>query len=414
MDKSKQATNNPPPKPNARPEYPFFSPGPTAKRPGWTVAHLEEDGIFGELKSRSHRSAVGRHALNETLRLTREILHIPAGHEMVIVGGSDTGAVEAAIWNFLGPRPVTSAVWDRFAEDWSGDVENLLKNPMLAPYGDANGQKFTRIAAETGTMPPFAKINFDHDVVFAWNSTTTGVQPKNGDWIPAGRGGLTLCDATSSVFVDDLPWDKLDITCFSWQKGLGSEAQHGTLVLSPRAIERLKNWTPVWVVPKLFQLKTGDVINPNIFKGEIKNTPSMMAVADYLDALHWARDFGGMPALQAQVMRNYQAVKKWVDACDYLDFTCRDESIRSPQSLCLAFTAPWFTKLDEAKQRDFCQKIHNLVGEAKAGYDFSSYPSVTPPGLRFWGGPTIRTADLQAVLPWIDWAVAVARQEMAI
>ena len=241
-----------------------------------------------------------------------------------------------------------------------------------------------------------------------------GVQPKNGDWIPAKRGGLTICDATSSIFIDDLPWDKLDITSFSWQKGLGSEAQHGMLVLSPRARERLQNWTPVWAVPKLFQLKAKAGINPSIFQGEIYNTPSLMAVADNLAALRWAEALGGMPALRAQVARNYQTVKEWIDPCDYLDFACQDESQRSLQSLCLVFTAPWFTALTLPEQQAFCQKIIDLLGAEKAAYDFNSFPAITPPGLRFWAGPTVQTEDLHAVLPWIDWAVNSLRQSSGL
>ncbi|MDI9349559.1 MAG: phosphoserine transaminase [Candidatus Symbiobacter sp.] len=406
------------PKPNRRPDRPFFCSGPTAKHPGWTVAHLDQGGIFGTLNSRSHRSAVGREALGQAVALTRRVLRIPAGHELVIVGGSDTGAIEAAVWNLLGALPVTVAIWDRFAEDWSNEIEGLLKTPLLTefgtPHGQKLGQKFTRLQAAFGTMPELNNIDFSGDVVFAWNSTTTGVQPQNGDWIPTARAGLTICDATSSVFIDDLPWDKLDVTSFSWQKGLGSEAQHGMLALSPRALKRLQDWSPVWAVPKLFQLKAKTGINPAIFKGEIHNTPSLLTVADYLDSLHWAESVGGLDALRRRVEENYQVVRAWVASCDYLDFACRDEAIRSPQSLCLVFTAAWFTRLLPATQREFCQKIYDLVASETAGYDFNSYPTITPPGLRFWAGPTVHPSDLQAVLPWIDWAVAVARQELQI
>ena len=376
-------------RPAVRPARPFFSSGPCAKRPGWTIETLN-DALLG----RSHRSKPGKAKLQEAIDRTRSVLGVPEDYRIGIVPASDTGAVEMAMWSLLGPRAVDLFAWESFGEDWVTDaVKQLkLKDTQL-------------IKAGYGELPDLTAYNPKHDTVFLWNGTTSGVRVPNGDWIADDREGLTICDATSAAFAMDLAWNKLDAVTFSWQKVLGGEAAHGILVLSPRAVERLESYTPAWPLPKIFRMTKAGKINEGIFKGETINTPSMLAVEDYLDALKWAEGLGGLKGLMARADRNLAVMANYVAQSDWLDFLAADPATRSNTSVCLKITDPWFTALDAEAQAAAAKKIATLLDTEGVALDIASYRAA-PPGLRIWCGATVETADLEALTPWLDWAWA--------
>lgn len=378
-------------KPALRPANPNFSSGPCAKRPGWSV-----DVLRPALLGRSHRSPEGKARLNEVIERTRAILGIPQDYRIGIVPASDTGAVEMAMWSMLGARPVDMLAWESFGKGWVTDAAKYLKLDDMrlieAPYGE---------------LPDLALADPAHDIVFTWNGTTSGVRVPGGDWIDSRRGGLTLCDATSAVFAMDLPWDRLDVTTWSWQKALGGEAQHGMLVLSPRAVERLESYQPPWPLPKLFRLTKNGALLEGVFEGETINTPSMLCVEDALDALRWAEGIGGLPAMIARSEANLAAMAGWVEDSAEFRFLAEDPAIRSCTSICLVFADPEVAGLPEAVQRDFAKSIAGLLAAEGVAFDIAAYRD-TPPGLRVWGGSTVETADISALLPWLDWAYGEA------
>ncbi len=375
-------------RPAVRPANPRFSSGPCTKPKGWGL-DLLSDAALG----RSHRAKIGKGKLKAALDLTREVLGIPADYRIGIVPASDTGAVEMALWSLLGARGVTVLAWESFGKGWATDVEKQLKlNPTVlsAPYGE---------------LPDLGAVNFDDDVVFTWNGTTSGVRVPNGDWIADDRKGLTICDATSAAFAQALPWDKLDVATFSWQKVLGGEAAHGMLILGPRAVERLESYTPPWPLPKIFRLTKGGRLIEGIFEGATINTPSMLAVEDYLVALDWAIARGGLPALIAKADANQQVIADFVATRDWVDFLPVDRATRSNTSVCLKIVDPVVTALDADRQAAFAKALAARLEEAGAAFDIGSYRDA-PPGLRIWTGGTVEADDLKALLPWLDWAFA--------
>ena len=374
-------------KPTNKPENPFFSSGPCSKRPGWSLNNLDQ-----ALLGRSHRSKAGKQKLAEAIDRTRDILKIPEGYRIGIVPASDTGAVEIAMWSLLGERGVDLLAWESFGSGWINDVVNQLQ------LKDVN-----RLEADYGQLPDLDKVNCDHDVVFLWNGTTSGVKVPNGDWISDDRKGLTICDATSAAFAMDLPWKKLDVVTYSWQKVLGGEAAHGMLILSPRAIERLESWTPPWPMPKLFRLTKGGKLNEGIFKGLTINTPSMLCVEDYIDALKWAESESGVSGLIERSQNSLKTIENWVEKTDWVDFLAEDPETRSNTSVCLKIIDPWFTKMSADQQAETIKKVVALVEEEGAGFDFGSYADA-PPGLRIWCGATVESSDVELLMPWIEWA----------
>ena len=383
-------------KPNIHPQNPNFSSGPCAKRPGYSL-----DALKGALLGRSHRASAPKAKLNEVITRSRAILGIPADWRVGIVPASDTGAVEMALWNLLGARGVDVLAWESFGQGWVTDITKQLKLPdtraITAPYGE---------------LPDLTQVNWSRDVVFTWNGTTSGVRVPNGDWIPADRAGLTICDATSAAFAMALPWDKLDVVTWSWQKVLGGEAAHGMLALSPRAVERLLTYKPAWPLPKIFRLLSGGKLIEGIFVGETINTPSMLCVEDALDSLQWAASIGGLPATIARCEANLKTVADWVARTPWIDFLARDPATRSTTAIQLVFTAPWFTALDQAAQMAASRRITALVEKEGAGYDFAAHRD-SGPGLRIWGGATVETSDIAALLPWIEWAFSHVAAEHA-
>ncbi|MAY86094.1 MAG: phosphoserine transaminase [Pseudooceanicola sp.] len=368
-------------KPATRPANPRFSSGPCAKPPAFALEKLAHAPL-----GRSHRAAVGKDKLKAAIETTREILGVPADYRIGIVPASDTGAFEMAMWNLLGERPAEMLAWESFGAGWVTDVVKQLKIEAEVK------------TAEYGEIVDLAGVDFDKDVCFTWNGTTSGVRVANGDAIPADRAGLTLCDATSAAFAMDLPWDKLDVTTFSWQKVLGGEAAHGMLILSPRAVERLESYTPAWPLPKIFRLTKGGKLIEGVFKGETINTPSMLAVEDYLLALDWARDVGGLKGLIARADANTAAVSDFVAAHDWIDFLATDPATRSNTSVCLKFT--------DARIADgaaFAKAVAKRMEVENAALDVGAYRDA-PPGLRIWCGSTVETADIQAMVPWLEWA----------
>jgi phosphoserine aminotransferase len=373
--------------PAVRPARPFFSSGPCAKRPGWTPEALN-----GALLGRSHRSKPGKAKLKDAIDRTKTLLGIPADYRVGIVPASDTGAVEMALWSLLGPRPVDCFAWESFGEDWVTDTIKQLKI------------KDSRILkADYGALPDLTRADPKHDIVFLWNGTTSGVRVPDADWISAAREGLTICDATSAAFAMDLPWDKLDVVTFSWQKVLGGEAAHGMLVLSPRAVARLESYTPPWPMPKIFRMTKGGKIVDGIFEGETINTPSMLALEDYLDALTWAEGLGGLKALIGRSQDNLGVLDRWVRTSDWAAFLAQEQGSRSNTSVCLKIVDPWFKSLGEDAQADAAKKIATLLEKEGVAYDVAGYRSA-PPGLRIWCGATVDKADLEALTPWLDWA----------
>ncbi|WP_448189462.1 phosphoserine transaminase [Azospirillum sp. sgz301742] len=382
-------------KPSVRPNVPNFSSGPCAKRPGWALDALK-DACLG----RSHRSKPGKAKLQQVIDLSKEILGIPADYRLGIVPASDTGAVEMALWSLLGARPVDVLVWESFGKDWGTDIAKQIKldaRILQAGYGE---------------IPDLSQADWSRDVVFAWNGTTSGVRVPNGDWIPADRQGLAICDATSAAFAMDLPWDKLDVVTWSWQKVLGGEAAHGMLVLSPRAVERLESYKPAWPMPKIFRMTKDGKINEGIFKGDTINTPSMLAVEDAIDGLVWAKSIGGLPALIKRSEGNLARFAEWQGKTGgWAAFLAKDPAIRSCTSICLTIADPAVTKLDAAGQADFAKKLASLLEKEGVALDVGAYRDA-PPGLRIWGGATVEGADIEALLPWLDWAFATAKAEI--
>ncbi|HYS49238.1 MAG TPA: phosphoserine transaminase [Xanthobacteraceae bacterium] len=382
-------------KPGVRPVVPHFSSGPCAKRPGWNLQALTD-----ALTGRSHRSKVGRAKLKRAIELTRELLGIPAGYRIGIVPASDTGAIEMAMWSMLGARPVTLLTWESFGEGWVTDVVKHLK------LKDA-----TVIRADYGELPDLARVDPATDIVFTWNGTTSGVRVPDARWIAADRAGLTFCDATSAAFAQPLDWTKLDVATFSWQKALGGEAAHGMLVLSPRAVERLETYAPPWPLPKLFRMTKGGKLNEAIFEGETINTPSMLCVEDWLDALAWAKSVGGVPALVARADANARAVAEWVARTPWVDFLAREPRTRSNTSVCLKVVDPLVVSLPLDAQAAFARGMAAALEKEGIAYDIAFYRDA-PPGLRLWCGSTIEASDIEALTPWLDWAFAQGKEAL--
>jgi phosphoserine aminotransferase len=375
-------------KPLVRPRNPHFSSGPCAKRPGWSLQALTDAAL-----ARSHRARIGKAKLKRAIDLTREVLQVPAGHRIGIVPGSDTGAFEMALWSLLGARPVTVLAWESFGEGWVNDV---LKELRLAA---------TVLKAPYGELPDLARVDWSNDVVFTWNGTTSGVRVPDGGFIAADRAGLAICDATSAAFAQSLDWDKLDVATFSWQKALGGEAAHGMLVLSPRAVERLTSYQPPWPLPKLFRLtKTGKLME-GIFEGETINTPSLLCVEDYIDALLWAKSIGGLKALIGRADANAKIVAAWVARTPWVEYLAADPALRSNTSVCLKVVDPAVTALAPDVQAAFAKALAAAVEREGAGYDLGHYRDA-PPGLRIWCGSTVEAADVEALTGWLDWAFA--------
>ena len=382
--------------PAVRPSVPHFSSGPCAKRPGWSPQALK-DGLLG----RSHRSKPGRAKLKRALDLTREILQIPADYRIAIVPASDTGAIEMALWSLLGPRPVTMLAWESFGEGWVTDVVKELKL-----------RDVTVLKAAYGELPDLARADPATDIVFTWNGTTSGVRVANADWIAADRGGLTICDATSAAFAQPLDWGKLDVITFSWQKAVGGEAGHGMLILSPRAVARLETYTPPWPLPKIFRMTKGGKLNEGIFQGETINTPSMLCLEDYLDALDWAKSIGGLPALRARADANTKIIADWVKRARWIDFLAADPAVRSNTSVCLKVVDPAVNRLPADAQAAFVKGIAAALDKEGVAYDIDAYRDA-PAGLRIWCGSTVERADLEALTLWLDWAYAKAKDALA-
>jgi phosphoserine aminotransferase len=382
--------------PAARPLVPHFSSGPCAKRPGWSAQNLNH-AVLG----RSHRSKAGKAKLKRAIDLTREVLQVPADYRIGIVPASDTGAVEMALWSLLGARPVTMLTWESFGEGWVSDVVKDLKlkdvKVLRAAYGE---------------LPDLAAVDPAGDIVFTWNGTTSGVRVPNADWIAADRTGLTICDATSAAFAQALDWGKLDVVTFSWQKALGGEAGHGMLILSPRAVARLESYTPPWPLPKIFRLTKGGKLMEGVFQGETINTPSMLCVEDYLDALEWAKSVGGLGGLRARADANAKAIADWVKRAAWIDFLARDPALRSNTSVCLKVVDPAATRLTADAQAAFVKGIAAALEKEGVAYDIDAYRDA-PTGLRIWCGSTVETSDVETLTLWLDWAYAKAKDALA-
>ena len=373
-------------RPSRRPERPHFSSGPCAKRPGWSASSLATDAL-----GRSHRSALGKARLQEAIDKTRSVLAVPDSHRIGIVPASDTGAYEMAMWTLLGARPVTALAWESFGQGWVTDaVKQLRIEPQV-------------VTAEYGRLPDLAAVDTDTDVLFTWNGTTSGVRVPDGSWIAEGREGLTLCDATSAAFAQDLPWAKLDVVTYSWQKVLGGEGQHGVIVLGPRAVERLESHTPSWPIPKLFRLTKGGKLIEGIFRGETINTPSMLCVEDYLDALAWAEGIGGLSALKERATDNARVLWSWMGERDWVANLAEDPGTRSNTSVCMKIVDPRVTALSEDEQRAFGKAIEKRLASEEVAYDIGAYRDA-PPGLRVWCGATVEKRDVEALTAWLDWA----------
>jgi phosphoserine aminotransferase len=373
--------------PALRPRVPHFSSGPCAKRPGWTPQALA-----GALVGRSHRSAAGKARLRRAIDLTREVLQVPPDHRIAVVPASDTGAVEMALWSLLGARGVDVLAWESFGEGWVADVTRQLRLPDVRV-----------LAAPYGRLPDLGRVDFSRDVVFTWNGTTSGVRVPDGDWIAEDRRGLTICDATSAAFAQALPFARLDVVTFSWQKALGGEAGHGMIVLGPRAVERLERHAPAWPLPKLFRLARDGRVDEALFRGETINTPSMLCVEDYLDALEWARSLGGLAALMARAEANLAAVAAWEAASTWATFLARDPATRSNTSVCLEVVAPAVVALAADARAAFVAAMAGLLEREGVAFDVLGHRDA-PPNVRIWCGATVETSDVTALLPWLDWA----------
>jgi phosphoserine aminotransferase len=382
-------------KPAVRPAVPHFSSGPCAKRPGYSLENLKD-----AVLARSHRSKEGKARLKLAIEKSRAVLGVPADYLIGITAASDTGAFEMAMWSMLGARGVDVLAWESFGKDWATDVVKQLKladvRVMEAAYGE---------------LPDLSKVDCNRDVVFTWNGTTSGVRVPNADWIPENREGLTFCDATSAAFAQELDWPKLDIVTYSWQKVLGGEAQHGMLILSPRAVARLESYSPPWPMPKLFRMTKGGKLNAEIFEGATINTPSLLCVEDYLDALRWAESIGGLKALFARADANFKAIDAWVQRTPWVDFLATAPATRSNTSVCLKIVDPDVLAAPPDAQAKIAKQIASVLEAEKVAMDIASYRDA-PPGLRIWCGATVETADVEALLPWLDWAYAGAKAEL--
>ncbi|MBP1848837.1 phosphoserine transaminase [Rhizobium halophytocola] len=383
-------------KPALRPGNTHFSSGPCSKRPGWSLEALSDAAL-----GRSHRAKIGKTKLADAIDLTREILNVPADYRIGIVPASDTGAVEMALWSLLGERGVDMVAWESFGSGWVTDVVKQLKL--------ADARKFE---APYGELPDLSAVDFDRDVVFTWNGTTSGVRVPNADFIPADRKGLTICDATSAAFAQDLDFAKLDVVTFSWQKVLGGEGGHGILILSPRAVERLENYAPAWPLPKIFRMTKGGKLIEGIFKGETINTPSMLCVEDYLDALNWAKSLGGLDALKARADANAKVIFDFVEKTDWIGNLAKVPETRSNTSVCLTITDKDVAALDADAQAAFAKGMVTLLDKEGVAYDIGAYRDA-PSGFRIWAGATIETADMEALMPWLDWAFATQKASLA-
>jgi phosphoserine aminotransferase len=382
------------PRPAARPRVPHFSSGPCAKRPGYSL-----DNLKGAALGRSHRAKEGKGKLKLAIDKTREILGVPADYLAGITPASDTGAFEMAMWSMLGQRSIDVLAWESFGEGWVSDIIKELKLQDVRSF-----------KAEYGGLPDLTQVDFRNDVIFTWNGTTSGVRVPSGDWIPGNREGLTFCDATSAAFAQDLAWDKLDVTTFSWQKVLGGEAQHGMIILSPRAVARLESYTPAWPMPKIFRLVKKGKVDLEIFAGATINTPSMLCVEDYLDALGWAEQAGGLKALMARSNSNYKTLADWVERTPWVAFLAQSPAIRSNTSVCLKIVDPDVLAASAEDQAAVAKKIASLLDKEGVALDIGAYRDA-PPGLRIWAGATVEASDIEALLPWLDWAFATVKAE---
>jgi phosphoserine aminotransferase len=382
-------------KPLNRPQSSNFSSGPCAKRPGWSPEVLSN-----ALLGRSHRSKVGKARIQDVITRSKQLLGIPEDYLCGIVPASDTGAVEMAMWSLLGARGVDMVAWESFGQAWVTDAQKQLKLPDCRTF-----------LADYGQLPDLSQIDCDRDVVFTWNGTTSGVRVPNSDWIKDDRQGLMIADATSAVFAMEIPWRKLDVITWSWQKVMGGEAAHGMLVLSPRAVERLNTYVPPRPIPKLFQLTKKGQVNLGIFEGDTINTPSMLCVEDALDGLKWAESIGGLSALMQRSQANFNAIAAWVEQTPWVDFLAEVPETRSNTSICLKIVDPWYTELSKDEQAKGAKKLASLLDSEGVAYDIASYRDA-PPGIRIWGGATVETSDIEALLPWLDWAFAEVKQAM--
>ena len=373
-------------KPTTKPKNPNFSSGPCAKRPGWDIKNLKTDSL-----GRSHRAKLPKQRLAEVINLSKELLKIPNDYKVGIIAGSDTGAIEAAMWSLLGKTGVEVLAWESFGSDWVKDIKEQLKIKNLTIH-----------QSDYGDLPDFQKINFDNDIVFNWNGTTSGVCLPNADWIADNRKGLTICDATSAVFAMEMDWHKLDVITWSWQKVLGGEAAHGMIALSPKSLERLSEYQPTWPIPKIFRLANNKKVIEGIFKGETINTPSMLCVEDAIDALNWIQSIGGSKGSIDKSQSNLQVVKTWVETMDWIDFLAKDSSTLSSTSICLKITDPWFLGLSVDQQQLKIKEINSLLDKEQVAFDINAYRTA-PPGFRIWGGATVESSDIETLLPWIEW-----------
>ncbi len=387
----------PPLKPHIKPKDPRFSCGPVKKFPGWSYQSLDQ-AVLGY----SHRSPACKKRIQKALRETHDLLQLPKGYRVALVPGGDTGAMELALWNLLGVRGVDVAAWERFGFEWVHDICRELRLEDVRVF-----------EAGYGDLPDLTHISPDRDFVFTWNGTVSGVRVPNADFISAERQGLVICDATSSAFAQDMDWEKLDIITYSWQKVMGGEGEHGILIASPRALERMRTYTPPWPVPKLFRLREKGEFKDNLFEGAVINTPSMMCVEDYLAALQWARDEGGLEALIARTDRNMAALDVWVQETPWIDYACTNPFWRSNTSVCLKFTDPRLNKAGAEFEHHLMQKMESLLEEENVAFDISAY-RLAPPGLRIWCGPTIETEDIKALTPWLDWSFYTVLSSMTL
>ncbi|BAY83308.1 phosphoserine aminotransferase [Calothrix parasitica NIES-267] len=380
-------------KPSIRPQNPNFSSGPCSKRPGWSLSALSDATV-----GRSHRSKLGKAKLAEAIELSKEVLQIPSDYRLGIVPASDTGAVEMAMWTMLGQRGVDVAAWESFGKGWVTDALKQLKLEDINTY-----------EADYGQIPDLSTIDTDRDVVFTWNGTTSGAKVPNGDWIKDDRQGLTICDATSAAFAMEIPWQKIDVLTYSWQKVMGGEAAHGVIILSPRAVERLESYTPDRPLPKIFRLTKGGKLIEGIFEGSTINTPSMICVEDAIDGLKWAKSIGGLSKLIERSNNNLKVLEDWAAKSDWIDFLVEDKSIRSNTSICLKITDKWYQSLSKEEQAAKAKELVSLMAKEEVAYDIGSYRDA-PPGLRIWGGATVESKDMEALTQWLDWGFSQIKQ----
>jgi len=381
-------------KPTKKPKNSCFSSGPCAKRPGWTIEALKDTPV-----GRSHRSKIGKAKLKEVIDRTRAILGVPAEYKIGIVPASDTGAVEMAMWSLLGERGVDALAWESFGSGWVSDIQKQLKLEDVRVFKAAYGE-----------IPNLSEVDTDRDVIFTWNGTTSGAKVPNGDWIKDNRKGLTICDATSAVFAMELPWNKLDVVTYSWQKVMGGEAAHGIIILSPRAVQRLESYTPSWPMPKIFLMTKGGKLIDGIFVGETINTPSMLCVEDALDGLKWAEKLGGLQALIERSNENLSTLAKWVDRTPWIDFLAKNADIRSNTSVCFKIIDKWYLSLSEEEQAEKAKQLASILEKEGVAYDIGAYRDA-PPGLRIWAGATVEKSDLEILTTWLDWAFSEIKEQ---